>query len=201
MNTRLNGIHRNILYGKLLKTLLIRKPWIHGKDAGKVLIITSDHTRPVPSKITMPLLLDEIRSMNPDVEIKILIATGFHRLTTTEEMINKFGRELVEKEEIINHDSRDMKNMVFKGILPSGGELWLNSLVDWADWLCRKGLLSLTFCRIFGGERVFYRELHQKKPSWQTIVQHLLQVVMQGPGIFIKILYIQICFLHLTRQT
>lgn len=123
------------------------------KDAGKVLIITSDHTRPVPSKITMPLLLDEIRSMNPDVEIKILIATGFHRLTTTEEMINKFGRELVEKEEIINHDSRDMKNMVFKGILPSGGELWLNSLVDWADLVVSEGFIEPHFFAGFSGGR------------------------------------------------
>ena len=123
------------------------------KNAGKVLIITSDHTRPVPSKITMPLLLEEIRSMNPDVEIKILIATGFHRLTTTEEMINKFGRELVEKEEIINHDSRDMKNMVFKGMLPSRGELWLNSLIDWADLVVSEGFIEPHFFAGFSGGR------------------------------------------------
>ena len=77
-------------------------------------------------------------------------------------MINKFGRELVEKREIINHDSRDMKNMVFKGILPSGGELWLNSLVDWADLVVSEGLLNLTFCRDFPEGEEFYRELHQK---------------------------------------
>ena len=42
----------------------------------KVVIIASDHTRPVPSKIIMPLMLKEIRKYNPDVDITILIATG-----------------------------------------------------------------------------------------------------------------------------
>ncbi|MDF2840105.1 MAG: hypothetical protein K0Q99_877, partial [Clostridia bacterium] len=64
------------------------------KGKNNIVIITSDHTRPVPSKITMPLLLEEIRSGNPEADITILIATGFHRLTTTEEMINKFGEEI-----------------------------------------------------------------------------------------------------------
>ncbi len=31
-----------------------------------IVILASDHTRPVPSKIIAPLLLQEIRSQNPD---------------------------------------------------------------------------------------------------------------------------------------
>lgn len=121
--------------------------------ADKVLIITSDHTRPVPSKITMPLLLKEIRSNNPGVKIKILIATGFHRLTTREETKNKFGDELAAAEEIINHDCRDKGNMVYKGILPSGGELWLNSLVEWADLIVAEGFIEPHFFAGFSGGR------------------------------------------------
>ena len=123
------------------------------KKTAKVLVITSDHTRPVPSKITLPLFLEEIRSKNRYVKIKILIATGFHRATTREEMIDKFGREIVDKEEIINHDSRDMKEMVFKGILPSGGELWLNSLLDWADITVSEGFIEPHFFAGFSGGR------------------------------------------------
>lgn len=41
-----------------------------------VVIITSDHTRPVPSRITMPLLLEEVRRGNPEAEISLLIATA-----------------------------------------------------------------------------------------------------------------------------
>ena len=53
----------------------------------KITVIASDHTRPVPSRITIPLLLDEIRTGQPDAEITILIATGMHRPTTREELI------------------------------------------------------------------------------------------------------------------
>ena len=44
------------------------------KGKQKVVLVTSDHTRAVPSKITLPILLDEIRQGNPDADITILIA-------------------------------------------------------------------------------------------------------------------------------
>ena len=122
-------------------------------EADKVLVITSDHTRPVPSKITLPILLKEIRKSNPHVKIKIVVATGLHRATTNEELINKMGRNIVEKEDIVIHDCRDNNNLVFKGILPSGGELWLNSLVDWADLLVAEGFIEPHFFAGFSGGR------------------------------------------------
>ena len=121
--------------------------------AHKVLLITSDHTRPMPSAITLPIYLEEIRSQNPDVQIKILVATGFHRLTKPEELVNKFGKELCQREEIIVHDSRDKKHLVYKGKLPSGGELWVNDLVDWADLVVSEGFIEPHFFAGFSGGR------------------------------------------------
>lgn len=123
------------------------------KDKKRVLIITSDHTRPVPSRITLPIILDEIRSLNSDAEIKILIATGFHRASTYEEMVSKFSENIVNNEIIINHDSRNKEDMSFKGILPSGAELWLNSLVDWADIVISEGFIEPHFFAGFSGGR------------------------------------------------
>ncbi len=117
------------------------------------MIITSDHTRPVPSSITLPLLLREIRTENTDVNIKILIATGLHRPMTQDEMEDKFGANLIKNEEFINHDGYRKENMVFKGILPSGGELWLNSLVDWADLIVSEGFIEPHFFAGFSGGR------------------------------------------------
>lgn len=122
-------------------------------EAKRVLVITSDHTRPVPSKITLPIILQEIRSLNPDIDIKIVIATGFHRATSYEEIVDKFGSEIADNESIVNHDSRDIENMVFKGILPSGGELWLNSLVDWSDLIVAEGFIEPHFFAGFSGGR------------------------------------------------
>ena len=73
-------------------------------DKKKVVVISSDHTRPVPSRIIMPLILKEIRRGNPDADITILISTGLHRETTREELESKFGPEITEHETIIVHD-------------------------------------------------------------------------------------------------
>jgi nickel-dependent lactate racemase len=123
------------------------------KGKNNIVIITSDHTRPVPSKITMPLLLEEIRNGNPEAEITILIATGFHRLTTHEEMVNKFGEEIVKNEKLVNHDCRDKSSLVDVGILPSGGKLILNKLAMEADLLVAEGFIEPHFFAGFSGGR------------------------------------------------
>ena len=64
----------------------------------KVVLVASDHTRPVPSKVMLPPMLREIRRGNPDADITILIATGCHRRMNREEMIYKFGEDIVNNE-------------------------------------------------------------------------------------------------------
>ncbi|MBT7121638.1 MAG: nickel-dependent lactate racemase, partial [Clostridia bacterium] len=118
-----------------------------------VLIITSDHTRPVPSRITMPLLLSEVRKHNPDIAVKILIATGFHRATTPGEMRERFGETICENEDIIVHDAFDASAIVGKGTLPSGGELKINKLVDWADLIVAEGFIEPHFFAGYSGGR------------------------------------------------
>lgn len=123
------------------------------KGKNNMVIITSDHTRPVPSKITMPILLKRIREVNPNINIKILIATGFHRPTTKEEMINKFGKTIAENEQIINHISTDESTLVNVGTLPSGGELYLNKLAMETELLISEGFIEPHFFAGFSGGR------------------------------------------------
>lgn len=123
------------------------------KGKKHVVVISSDHTRPVPSHITMPLILEEIRKYNKDVKISILIATGMHRPTTHEELVNKYGEKIVNEEEIIIHNAYNDDEMTFKGILPSGGELWINKLVDTADLLISEGFIEPHFFAGFSGGR------------------------------------------------
>lgn len=124
-----------------------------------MVIITSDHTRPVPSKITMPILLQRIRNVNPNINIKILIATGFHRATTREEMINKFGQTIVDNEEIINHISTDENSLINVGTLPSGGELFLNKLAMETELLIAEGFIEPHFLLDFlVEEKAYYLE-------------------------------------------
>ncbi len=118
-----------------------------------IVIIASDHTRPVPSKIIMPLMLEEIRKGNPDAKITILIATGFHRNTTEQELINKFGNEIVKNETIIVHDCTDDNMMINLGKLPSGGDFIVNKIAVNADLLVSEGFIEPHFFAGFSGGR------------------------------------------------
>ena len=123
------------------------------RDKKRIVLITSDHTRPVPSRITLPPLLSEIRRYNPGAEIIILIATGMHRPTTKEELIGKCGADIVEKETIVIHNAYRPEDMAFFGILPSGGELWLNGLLKQADLVLSEGFIEPHFFAGFSGGR------------------------------------------------
>ena len=119
----------------------------------KVVVICSDHTRPVPSKLLIPPMLAEIRKGNPAAEITLLIATGCHRETRKEELLAKFGEEILRKERIVIHDCDDEKNLVSLGTLPSGGELIVNRLAAEADLLVSEGFIEPHFFAGFSGGR------------------------------------------------
>ena len=123
------------------------------KGKENIVIIASDHTRPVPSKIIMPAMLREIRSTNPKAKITILIATGCHRGTTKQELVDKFGAEIVENEKIVIHDCDDRKNLVNIGKLPSGGDCEINRLAVEADLLISEGFIEPHFFAGFSGGR------------------------------------------------
>ena len=123
------------------------------KGKRNVVIIASDHTRPVPSKVILPPMLAEIRQGNPEAEITILIATGCHRETTLQELTDKFGPEIVENEKIVVHDCDDAANLVSIGTLPSGGELRINRLAVEADLLLAEGFIEPHFFAGFSGGR------------------------------------------------
>ena len=109
------------------------------RGKNKIVILASDHTRPVPSKVIIPFMLEEIRRGNPSADVTILIATGCHRGTTKEELIAKFGEEIVRREKIYIHDCDETEKYVNIGTLPSGGECVINELAAKADLLVAEG--------------------------------------------------------------
>ena len=133
----------------------VGSPCLRDLAAGKrkIVIIASDHTRPVPSKLIIPAMLAEIRAGNPAAEITILIATGCHRETSRQELIEKFGAEIVERETIRVHDCDDRENLVNIGILPSGGDCEINKIAMEADLLVAEGFIEPHFFAGFSGGR------------------------------------------------
>ena len=122
------------------------------KGKSRVVLIASDHTRPVPSKLIVPPMLREIREGNPHADITILISTGCHRETTKEELVSKFGQEIVDAEKIVIHDCDDA-NLVNIGTLPSGGQCLINRLAAEADLLVAEGFIEPHFFAGFSGGR------------------------------------------------
>ena len=134
---------------------LIGSPKLSELAKGKktCVIISSDHTRPVPSHVIMPQLLAELRKGNPDIDITILIATGMHRPTTQEELVAKYGKEIAENEKFSIHVSRNDEDMVSIGTLPSGGECLINKLAANADLLVAEGFIEPHFFAGMSGGR------------------------------------------------
>lgn len=135
----------NPINSSLLRDLAVGKQ--------KVTLITSDHTRAVPSHITLPILLKEIRQGNPEAEITILIATGLHREMTGKEMQDRFGQEICNREKIVVHNVNRTEDMVSIGILPSGSKCSINKLALEADLLVTEGFIEPHFFAGFSGGR------------------------------------------------
>ena len=123
------------------------------KGKKNVVVIASDHTRPVPSKVIIPAMLEQIRSASPDTKITILIATGCHRGTNKQELIDKFGAEIVNNEEIYIHDCDEREKLVNIGTLPSGGDCEINKIALDADLLVAEGFIEPHFFAGFSGGR------------------------------------------------
>ena len=116
-------------------------------------VIISDHTRPVPSRDILPPVLEELRQGNPDIRITLLVATGFHRPTTTLELENKLGPEIAGREKIIVHDAFDPDANVEIGILPSGAPLVIDRAAVETDLLIAEGFIEPHFFAGFSGGR------------------------------------------------
>lgn len=143
-----------------------------------MVIISSDHTRPVPSRIITPILLRRIRSVSPDARIRILVATGFHRESTHEELVAKYGEDIVKNEEIVMHVSTDDSSMVKIGQLPSGGDCIINKVAAEADLLISEGFIEAhtSLQDSLEEENLCCQALHLIKQSWQITVVNLSMI-------------------------
>ena len=93
----------------------------------------------------MPILLHHIHSAAPEARLRILVATGMHRPSTHEELVNKYGEEIVANEEIVMHVATDDSMMKKIGTLPSGGECIINKIAPIVICCLPRALLSRSF--------------------------------------------------------
>ena len=158
LTAKMHGFHAEKSQEQLVLDALehpVDSPRLRTLAEGKrnIVIVTSDHTRAVPSKITLPLLLKEIRSGNPDADITILIATGLHRPTTEEEQRRMFGDAIVDHEKIAINNAFAPEQFVELCTLPSGAVFQVNRLAAECDLLVTEGFVEPHFFAGFSGGR------------------------------------------------
>jgi len=110
---------------------------VSSKD--KVVILGDDTTRPTPQNIIIPVLLDELETLGVlNKNIKVIIALGTHREMNDREIREKYGG-VVERVPVINHDYKDLKNLVDVGKTERGIPISINKEVYDADFVIGVG--------------------------------------------------------------
>ncbi|MFO7976474.1 MAG: nickel-dependent lactate racemase [Candidatus Hydrogenedentota bacterium] len=115
----------------------------------RIVITTSDGTRPVPNRLLIPWLLAEL-PVSPE-QITLVIGTGSHRANTLEELVTMLGPEVVEQVQVINHNAYDEDNNTRVGELTSGHPVSLNRLYVEADKRIAVGFIEPHFFAGFSG--------------------------------------------------
>ena len=123
------------------------------KGKRSCVVIISDHTRPVPSKDILPEMFAELEAGSPGIEITLLVATGFHRPTTSVELEAKLGADILKRVKVVLHDSRNPASNVRVGVLPSGAPCVIDRVAADAELLISEGFIEPHFFAGFSGGR------------------------------------------------
>lgn len=99
-------------------------------NAGKVLVIVNDATRPTPTARVLDAIFEDLSR----TDYHFIIATGVHRGPSEEEFVQIFADYYPRvKERIIVHDARKKQDMVFLGHSTNGTPMYVNKAGVEAD--------------------------------------------------------------------
>jgi len=91
----------------------------------RVVIVTSDITRATPNERLIPWILNELGHVPPE-NITVIVGTGSHRGTKPEEMERMFGRGVLERVRVVDHDAHDPSQVTYLGETWRGAQAYLN---------------------------------------------------------------------------
>ena len=115
-----------------------------------VAISVCDVTRPMPSATVLPVVLDALSHV-PTTQIAIVIASGTHRATTHDELVEMLGADIVARYRIVVHDAFDDGALVCLGEVDGRIPVWLNRVWTEADVRITTGFVEPHFFAGFSG--------------------------------------------------
>ncbi len=115
----------------------------------KVVIVTSDLTRPCPSDRLLPLVLDDLAAAGvPDTHVAVVMALGLHRPMTKAEMQTAVGTVVYDRVSVSNHDPADCVRL---GVTSAGTPVEIFRPVVEADFRICLGNLELHYFAGYSG--------------------------------------------------
>jgi len=120
---------------------------VHAGD--RVLLVTSDGTRPVPNRELIRWLLAELPV--PPGNVSVLLGNGTHRKNTRAEIEAMFGTTLPQEIEIVNHNAFDPDENECAGSSANGERVYLNKRYLEADKRILLGFIEPHFFAGFSG--------------------------------------------------
>jgi len=113
-------------------------------------IVFSDITRPVPNKIILPIILEEISHVKKD-NIKLFNALGTHRANSDEELRTMLGFEIFDEYPVIQNSAFDRSTQKNLGFTSRGNEIFINRELAACDSIILTGFIEPHFFAGFSG--------------------------------------------------
>ena len=124
------------------------------KHENKVAIVVDDATRPAPSYLMVPSILEELNIAGvKDEAITVIFGCGTHKAVTDEEAEKLLGETVFNRVKVISHDSK-AQDMVYIGkTRKHGTEVYLNPAFTDADVKILTGDVCFHYYAGYGGGR------------------------------------------------
>lgn len=123
-------------------------------NLNSVCIVTSDATRPIPSKIILKALIEELNNSGvKNNQILILIATGLHRSSRDDELERILGKRLKNKIKVVDHVATDKDSLTFLGNTSDNIPIYINKHYYESDLKILTGYVEPHFFFGFSGSR------------------------------------------------
>jgi len=124
------------------------------KSESQVAIVVDDATRPAPSGLMVPPLLDELNAAGiKDENITVIFACGTHRAVKREEAVALLGDAVLARVKAVSHDCK-AQNVVQVGTTQKHGtKVYLNRVFAEADVRILTGDVCFHYYAGYGGGR------------------------------------------------
>jgi len=119
----------------------------------EALITVSDRTRPVPNRLLLRVLLEELEhgGIRPE-RVTVLVATGLHYPPNDEELLELVGQEVLDHSPVLSHDARDDSAQRCVG-QAAGRSIWMDRTYVEAELRIVTGLIEPHFMAGYSGGR------------------------------------------------